>query len=171
MLHFHFEAFLVEVGLCGNPFSWDYGKMGGLATRGTWFQNTWEMVWLLGIRVELHDQFHLQPVREGDSSLMRLFYEAGFTGKQVLEVLNIVRRFKNVLNLSDLLLCNGKTIDWSFALSREYGPSIGHRFPKEMHKGSDLAQWEIALRSLAGGRSGMRTQLGPFLRKPHPQYD
>ena len=116
-LRFNYEAFLVEVGLYGNLFSWDYNKMGGLATKGTWFQNTREMAALLGIRVELHDQYHLQPVREGDSSLMCLFYDAGFTGKQALEALNVVRRFKNVLHLSDLLLCDGKTIDWSLALS------------------------------------------------------
>ena len=43
MLRFHYEAFLVEVGLYDNPFSWDDDKMSGLATKGTWFQNTWEM--------------------------------------------------------------------------------------------------------------------------------
>ena len=60
-----------------------------------------------------------------------------------------------MLHLSDLLLCDGKTIDWSFALSRDYEPSIGQRFSKEMLKGSDFAQWETALRSLTGGQSGM----------------
>ena len=66
----------------------------------------------------------------------------------MLEALNVVRRFKNVLHLSDLLLCDGKTVDSNFALPRDYEPSTSHRFPKETPRFSDFAQWETALRSL-----------------------
>jgi hypothetical protein len=145
----------VEVGLYGNPFVWNYEKMRVHDTTRTLFQDTWEMVFHLGIHIQIQEPFHIGPVREGDSALMRLCAEVGFKEKHVLNALNVVRRFKTVLQESDLLCCNGRTIDWGFALLWEQELLTYNHFPKEDLRAKDFALWEMALRSLTGRRDAM----------------
>ena len=72
-----YEAFLIEVGLYGNIFSLNFKVLGILATDGTWFKHFWLLSWYLNIRVGLHKKYHLQPVREGDMSIMTTFVDVG----------------------------------------------------------------------------------------------
>ena len=73
MLCFNSGAFLVEVGMYGNPVGWSYEKRNALTTLGMWFQNMWEVAFHLKSCVKIHKQFQIGLVREGDSALMRLF--------------------------------------------------------------------------------------------------
>ena len=73
---------MVEVELYGNIFSYDYDSLGCLASDGTWFKNFWEFASHLDINIERSEEFHIEPVREGDSSSLqpRSFYDAKMLG-------------------------------------------------------------------------------------------
>ena len=110
-MQFAYEAFLVEIGLYGNVFSHAFEKYKILATNGTWFKNFWELGDHLGITLDLRKDFHLQPVRQNDRAIMEvLSTDGGFTGS-TLEALNVVRLDQNLVHMSDLVHCDGKTID------------------------------------------------------------
>ena len=104
-----YEAFLVEVGSYENIFTLDYDKFGVLATDTTWFKNFWELASLLNIDICLPVEHRFVAARAGDSSLMDLFGQHGFSRSQ-LEALNVVRKFLCVVHLSDILRCDGKTV-------------------------------------------------------------
>ena len=105
-----FETFMLEVGVYGNIFSQDYEQYGGLTTDNTWYKNFWQYCRHLNIEVRLHQKFMLAPAREGDRPLTELFSERGFAGRD-LEALTVFRHFKCVVHLSDIMCCDGKTIN------------------------------------------------------------
>ena len=92
---------MVEVGLYGNIFSYDYDSLGCLATDGTWFKNFWEFASHLDINIELSGEFHIEPVREGDSSFLQLLLRAGFNDAKTLVALNRIRKYKGLVYVSD----------------------------------------------------------------------
>ena len=53
-----YKAFIIEVGLYGNIFSYDYDDLGCLATNGTWFKNFWKSALHLKINIELAEEYH-----------------------------------------------------------------------------------------------------------------
>lgn len=71
MSRWAYENFRVEVGLYGNPFGWDYGKVQHLATDGAWYKNAWELCDYLDVRLEVSDKPGIHPVRERDQSLIK----------------------------------------------------------------------------------------------------
>ena len=89
--------------------------------------------------------------------MTRLVCKAGFTKKHLLDLLNVMRKFKNMLHLSNLLCYNGRSIDQDFVLSREQEVITGHCFLKEKSRAKDFVLWERALRSLAGRRDAWPT--------------
>ena len=129
MLQWAYENVVVEVGLYGDPFDWDYECFNSLATEGTWVKNLWQLSQLLGVKIELDEQYHIRPVRVGDCSLISEFSRMGFLGKD-LEALKVVANHKCAVHLSDIVCCDGRTIDRGM-LTTEKGNSEGHRFPRE----------------------------------------
>ena len=67
-----YEAFIIEVGLYGDIFTYDFDRYGVLATDGTWFKKFWELADHLKVTVALDSQFHVQPERQGDTAIMDL---------------------------------------------------------------------------------------------------
>ena len=68
-----YEAFLTEVGVYGNGFAKDFETYGILATEWTWFKSIWQYTAHFKVLVELSSEYQLQPIREGDRSLMEAF--------------------------------------------------------------------------------------------------
>ena len=52
-----YKAFMIEVGLYGNIFSYNYDDLGCLATVGTWFKNFWEFASHQKINIELAEEY------------------------------------------------------------------------------------------------------------------
>ena len=146
-MQFAFEAFLVEIGLYGNVFQMAFADFGLLATSSTWFQLFWELGDYLDIKVSLHASYHIQPVRESDRALMEEFAHAGFAHKDLVS-LNTVRKYKQLLHLSDIVCCDGKTIDRDI-LTREPGFESCHGFPVEWPIAADYKLWDHAIRAIS----------------------
>ena len=159
-----FESFMLEVGLYGNIFSENYNEYGGLATDNTWYKNFWEYSRHLDIEVKFHAQFLLHPAREGDRSLTELFSCAGFVGRD-LEALTIFRHFKCVVHLSDILCCDGKTVDPEML---EFTPGKSkYKFPYQKPRREDWELWKLALRHTTSSHYTLTSALGLFLQEPH----
>ena len=165
MLLHCYESFLVEIGLYGNIFSEDFSTWEMLATDGTWLKNFWEYSSLLGIEIQLHEDFHITGVRDGDRALMSVFSSAGFRGDDLVR-LNIVRHFYGFIHLSCVVLCDGVTLDPS-ALSRARCISKKHTFPLEYPRRKDFQLWEDALLSVTTTGRRLIYSVGRFLREPH----
>jgi len=160
-----YENFLIEVGLYGNIFSQDFSRYHFVATKDTWFRNFWELGQYLGVDVVLHEDAQLKPVREGDRSLIEVFSSLGYAGHTLI-ALNVMKNYHNVLHLSDLTCCDGRTIDGT-VLSRERGHSAKHRFPYEKPRRSDFALWEEAVQAVSSATWTLPSTLGAYLREPH----
>ena len=96
----------------------------------------------------LSSEYQLQPIREGDSSLMKAFAQEGFMGKK-LQTLGRVRKAKKLLHISDIVKCDWVTIDRSI-LGDTMGGRSTHIFPQEMLTRADLRLWDKAMERLGG---------------------
>ena len=160
-----FEAMLVEVGLYGNLLTRDYDSFANLATSGTWWKNFWEYADYLGIDVELSSDYCLSAVRLRDRSIMDLFSEAGFTGV-VGERLNRMRHYKCVVHASDLVSCDGKTIEPAM-LDDMPGESSTTTFPDESPTRADFKLWNDCLRAVSSAAYVFPQPLGAKVAAGH----
>ena len=124
-----YENFLMEVGLYGSPLDWVYNDFGHLATEGTWFQNLWELMdeFQASLTMQGSDQIH--TARENDRYLMSEFHHVGYRSCD-LEALKVIRRYRNLLHLSDISKCDGVTLD-DFVVSDYVEILRDHIFPQE----------------------------------------
>jgi hypothetical protein len=160
-----YENLLIEVGLHGSPLQWKYSEYGHLATEATWFQNLWLLVSTYEVDTSFRDEDMVQGIRENDCSLIAEFYRIGYQGKQ-LTGLNIVRCFRNLLHVSDIVHCDGLTVD-EFALSEDAEVSPKYTFPREQLTTSDFKLWKEALNCLCLGTTRLPYTLGRYLHHPH----
>jgi hypothetical protein len=87
--------------------------------------------------------YQLKPVRKGDKLLMSEFMRIGYRRDNLL-LLNFMRMHKKAIHLSDILMCDGKTI-MSEILTDLPGQSNVHKFPTQKPTKVDKALWETAL--------------------------
>jgi hypothetical protein len=97
--------------------------------------------------------------------LISEFFRLGHRSKN-LESLNIVRRCRNLIHVSDIVKCNGKTLD-EFITSDSTELSEAHIFPREQPTESDFRLWNEAMIKLCLGTNSLPYILGNYLRKPH----
>jgi hypothetical protein len=77
----------------------------------TWLQNLWLLTHTFkATKLVFHEEDQVTGLQEGDRPLMSEFFCVGYQGKE-LEVLNIVRRYQNLLHVSDIVKCDGHTIN------------------------------------------------------------
>jgi hypothetical protein len=110
-----YDDFLMEVGLCGNPFSWENTNYGQLAMLATWFSNLWQLghTFMASVRINEGGR-QITPIRKNDKSIVRIFC-IGFRGNQLV-ALNTVWKYKHFIHVSDMVLCDGWTIDPFFSV-------------------------------------------------------
>jgi len=145
MIH-AYEAFMIEVGLYGNIFSYDYDALGCLATDGTWFKNFWEYASHLKVNVELSGDYHYDQVRAGDSSFLQLLIRGGFSDPKILLRLNRMRKYKGIVHVSDTTSCDGRTIE-PWVLDKSPKESSSYTFPLERPTRADFALWNDSIRA------------------------
>ncbi len=136
-----YESFMVEVGLYSSTM--DYKAYATLATNLTWYKNVWELVCFFNISLAFHPKFHLGPIQRGDKALMAEFVRVGYKWADLLS-LNIVRMHKMVIQLSDIVMCDGKTIKRSMLMASA-GHSEAHKFPVQRPTSTDMNLWTTAL--------------------------
>lgn len=96
----------------------------------SWLKSLWEKCNKFDIDVHFLD-VPIDPPREGDDWLMRVFVETGF-GKLELQRLNRVRTYHQVLFLSCILGASGKQTDNKYLKRRPAGKQWSTlNFPKE----------------------------------------
>ncbi len=139
-----YESFMVEVGLYGNTMSYKYKKHSMLLTKNTWYKNVWELCHYYNIWLNFIGDLHLKPVRKGDKSLMSEFMQFGEFTCADFVALYIMRMHKNVIHISDIVLCNRKTIKPKMLTSFP-GQFDMHKFPTQRPTSSDLELWKRTL--------------------------
>jgi hypothetical protein len=160
-----YKNFIIEVGLYDNPFMWSYADYGKLSLDATWFQNLWLLASTYEVTIIVRDKDLMQGIREHDRSLMSEFFRLGYQ-KNDLVYLNVVCGFQNLLHVSDIVKCNGCTID-EFATSEFLEVSIHHTFPREEPTPAYFRMWRDAIHRLCNGTTRLPYKLGHFLRQPH----
>jgi hypothetical protein len=122
-----FELVQLETGLAGNFLNRNYSRLHMLATH-SWFKLLWELIHHYKVSVEFPDDVSIPPIRERDRVLI----------EDIIMILppsqwtafNRVRKFHKIYFLSQLTLCDGKTIDPAF-LTSEAPHQSTMRFPRE----------------------------------------
>jgi hypothetical protein len=128
-------------------------------------KNLWQLLHSFKAELLIQETNQVSGIREGDQSLISKFFWAGYRGKD-LKALNIVQRFRNLLHLSDIVKCDGQTLD-EFITSEPSEISGAHTFSQEHPTEADFWLWNIAMDKLCSGTTSLQYALGCFLRKPH----
>ena len=166
---FFLEAFQIEVGLyCDVPgVSWK--TYGCLATKSTWFKNWWELCKYLWVKVLFHGDYHVKPLRIHDCSIMSKFNRIVFV-RSSQESLGTVRKYFNIIHLSNLVCCDRNTINQGI-FSGERGMLELHVFPAEQPIRADFKLWEDAITNITLGEERLSTVLRVYLQRPHLPMD
>ncbi len=109
----------------------------------TWYKNTWELIHYFNIRLMFQSKYRLSPVWQGDKALMSEFIRVSYKRVDLLS-LNIVQMHKMAIHLSDIIMCDGKTIKRSM-LTAMAGHSKAHKFPVQRPTPTDMKLWTTAL--------------------------
>ena len=72
---------MVEVGIYGNNFSRSWEDFKILTTKRTWYYNLWELCHRLDVELEVHENHHIRPVRQGDRSINDVAIEKRYKEK------------------------------------------------------------------------------------------
>ncbi len=147
------ENFLMEVDLYGSPRRSGYADYGHLATEDTWFQNLWVLIDYFGMEVEIQDSNLIQGARMGDRSIVSKFFCLDY---QQLVALNIVWLFRNLLRVSDIVQCDGITLE-KFVILDATEASQLHVFSREDPTPTDFRLWEEAMSSLCSDSQAFPT--------------
>ena len=104
-------------------------------------------------------------IQEHDRSLILEFSWAGYKGKE-LAALNVVRRYRNLLHVSNISKCDGITLN-KFVILDMAEAFIHHTFPCNDPTPSDFFPWKDAIVHLCFGSMHLLYTLGKFLCHPH----
>ena len=85
--------------------------------------------------LEVNDKYHNKPVCQGDRSIIDVAIEKGYRDK-TLESINVVQKYLNLMHLSDLVQCDGRTLS-KYLLEMSGRADTKVIFPKEKLTRSD----------------------------------
>ena len=158
-----FELVQLETGLAGNFLNRNYSRLNTLATH-SWFKLLWELIHYYKVSVEFPDDVSIPKLREWDRVLMEIIIT--ILPPSQWTAFNRVRKFHKIYFLSQLTLCDGKTIDPALLTSEAPKPSK-MRFPRECPTPEDFMLWKATLRALTSTTLTLPTKLGHFMRLPY----
>jgi hypothetical protein len=161
-----YKSFMIEVGLYGNTMDYNYKRHSMLVTNNTWFKNVWELVSCYNVSLSFDEDYQLKPIRRGDKFLMSKFLHYKDFGIYDVISLNIVRMHKKVINVSDIVLSDGKTIKPEM-FSDLPGHSCVHKFPHQRPTPADLSIWKMALRKISSEFHVLTVPLQECISPPH----
>ena len=81
--------------------------------------------------------------------------------KYTMTALDVVRKFKCIIHVSDLLLADGTTVD-PFVLTNEEGHSDRHPFLHERSTSSDFELWRTYVHAITSPTLHYQPTIGPF---------
>jgi hypothetical protein len=110
-------------------------------------------------------EYRLSPIRRGDKALMSEFIRVVYKWVDLL-LLNIVQMHKMVIHLSDVVMCDGKTIKRSM-LSASAGHSEEHKFPVQRPTPMDMNLWTTALRMISSEFNVLTLPLQEYISTMH----
>ena len=117
------------------------------------------------MQIEFRESETIHKIREGDKALMSEFFRQGYRANELV-ALNTVRCCRNLIHISDIVKCNGRTLD-EFVVSKTTEESTQYIFPREEPTGSDYRLWKEAINSLFHGTATLPYTLGGFCCPPH----
>ncbi len=103
-----YSLFLVKRGISFQPLQESYSKYEFFSTY-SWMKMLWEKISMFGVKIVVADLAMEYP-QEIDWFVMQLLFEMGYPW-EILQRLNHVRIFLQVLFLSDILMASGNKID------------------------------------------------------------
>ena len=112
----------------------------------------------MDVKLEVDVKHHIKPVRQGDRSIVDVAIEKGYRGKP-LESINVVWNHLNLMHLSDLVLCDGKTLP-DEVLEASGQMAINVTFPKEKPTRNDKSLWMQFLGTLIDDHKTLLQPLG-----------
>ena len=131
-----YKAFMVEVGMYGNILSRSIEKFNVLSTKHMWYYNLWELCHRL-----TNNQRHNRENRDN-----------------TLESINVMRKYLNFMNLSNLVHCDGRTLsDDLLKLASRMATKV--RFPKEKPTRNNKSLLGQFLNTLTDGCNTLLDQL------------
>ena len=164
MLRQSLEVFQMECGLSGNIFDQDYSRLSSLATDG-WWKQFWCLCSRYKVNFLLDVKFHIPLLRVGDRAIMDIVTATDVFSAVEWAIINRVRRFLGLHSLTDLCLCDGRTVD---PVVLSCTPSTSSRlFSIERPTKKDFALFQTALRLLLTPNGYLPTTLGQFVNQPH----
>jgi hypothetical protein len=131
-------------------------------------KSLWEKCDKFEVLIQFTD-IPIEPPREGDQWLMRMFVSAGYSANDLLR-LNRVRLHQQVLFLSDILGASGKTLDGRYVKKRRPGETWSElKFPHEQPPRKDFTFWAQALQQLVPA-GGIMDRLGRFHHQGYKRW-
>ena len=159
-----FELIQLEVGLAGNFLLRDYQALGRLATH-TWFKLLWEYIHYYNVRVEL-ENVEVPPVCQCDKVVMEEVIK--LIPPTQWEGFNRARKYHKVYFMSQLILCDGATVDPAkLGTTRWPQSDTKMRFPMEMPTRADLCLWRDTICLLTSPSFRLSPRLGKHIRMPY----
>jgi hypothetical protein len=110
-----YSLLLVELGISFQLLQESYSKYGFLSTH-SWMKMLWEKISMIGVEIVVAD-LALEYPWERDWFVMQLLFEMGYP-REILQRLNRVHIFLQVLFLSDILTASGNKINPEVLLHR-----------------------------------------------------
>ena len=132
---------------------------GILTTKGTSFQNLWEVAYHLNGTIDLDSKFHSMLAQVDNVPIMERFLTMSLDDKQ-LATLNRVRCYKKVLFLSVIIHCDG-TIILPFMMNFSEG-SLPLEFPLEKPTNIYIEYWHSALHALSSAGLQLQNCFGAY---------
>ena len=164
MLRSVFELVQIEVGLSGNFLKRDFRVFGRLATH-TWYKVLWEYCHIYDVTIEL-PEVEVPPVRQRDKVIMEEIVK--LVPSTQWESINRARKFYKVYFLSQLVLCDGITVDpMKIQTTRCSQTDSTMRFPVEMPTRADLRLWRDTIALLTSPTFRLSQRLGKHMRSPY----
>jgi hypothetical protein len=154
-----YSLFLVELGISFQPLQESYSKYGFLSTHSL-MKMLWEKISMFGVEIVVADLVMEYPW-EGDRFVMQLLFEMGYPW-EILQRLNHMSIFLQVLFLSNILLASGKRNDPEVLSHRLTSRARScMRWPTECPIKMDFQLWMDAMHTLCPSQHP-HTQVGHF---------
>ena len=160
------EYMILELGVAFQPFQISYKKYAKRLT-DCWLKSLWEKCQKFDVKIVFNfGEDNFQMPRLGDKWIMLEFERIGCC-VDVLERLNRVRIYMQVLFLSDVLGANGKNLDQQYLEKRDLSDKWSRaNFPNERPPRRDFLLWERTIRQLVPS-TGINDRLGPLIADGH----
>ena len=114
-----------------------------LSTGATWFQNLWLLAFTFGASIIINKDDQVRGICENNRSLMSELYRIRYHSRSLV-ALNIVCRFRNLFHVSDIVKCDGHTID-EFIVSGSAETSTSLVLLREEPTNADCQLWKEAI--------------------------